>query len=80
MFNEKLSDVLGQVSDMPCYIIGDYSIDLIKHDNHLQTEKFLDIMHSNSLILMIYKPIRETITTATIIDNILPTSIVLMAC
>ena len=70
MFNEKLNDILSQISHMPCYIIGDYNIDLLKHDSHLQTEQFLDVMHSNSLIPMIYKPTRETNTTATLIDNI----------
>ena len=70
MFNEKLNDILSQISHMPCYIIGDYNIDLLKHDGHLQTEQFLDVMHSNSLIPMIYKPTRETNTTATLIDNI----------
>ena len=49
MFTEKLNDILSQISHMPCYIIGDYNIDLLKHDSHLQTEQFLDVMHSNSL-------------------------------
>ena len=44
MFNEKLNDILSQVSHMSCYIIGDYNIDLLKHGNHSQTEQFLDIM------------------------------------
>ena len=59
---------------MSCYIIGDYNIDLLKHGNHSQTEQFLDIMYSNSLIPMIYKPTRETSTTATLIDNIFTNS------
>ena len=74
MFNEKLNDILSQVSHMSCYIIGDYNIDLLKHGSHLQTEQFLDIMYSNSLIPMIYKPTRETSTTATLIDNIFTNS------
>ena len=70
MFNEKLNDILSQVSHMSCYIIGDYNIDLLKHGSHSQTEQFLDIMYSNSLIPMMYKPTREASTTATLIDNI----------
>ena len=70
MFNKKLNDILSQISHMPCYKIGDYNIDLQKHDNHLQTEQFLDVMHSNSSIPVIYKPTRETNNTATLIDNI----------
>ena len=54
VFKEKLNDVSNQVSHKPCYTIGDCSNDLQKPDNHLQTEEFLDHIHSNSLIHMIY--------------------------
>ena len=37
MFNEKLNDILSQVSHMSCYIIGDYKIDLLQHGGHSQT-------------------------------------------
>ena len=50
--------------------MGDYNIDLMKHESHMQTNFFLDSMHSNSFIPLIYKPTRETKTTATLIDNI----------
>ena len=60
----------AQVSHMPCYIMGDYNIDLLKHELHQPTEKFLEAMYSNSLLPMILKPTRETVTTATLIDNI----------
>ena len=69
-FNETLNDILAQVSHMPCYIMGDYNIDLLKHELHQPTEKFLEAMYSNSLLPMILKPTRETVTTATLIDNI----------
>ena len=69
-FTETLNDILTQVSHMPCYIMGDYNIDLLKHELHQPTEKVLEAMYSNSLLPMILKPTRETVTTATIIDNI----------
>ena len=69
-FNETLNDILAQVSHMPYYIMGDYNIDLLKHELHQPTEKFLEAMYSNSLLHMILKPTRETVTTATLIDNI----------
>ena len=50
--------------------MGDYNIDLMKYENHLQTGEFLNNMHWNSLKPLIYKPTRVTRTTATIIDNI----------
>ena len=69
-FTETLNDILTQVSHMPCYIMGDYNIDLLKHELHQPTEKFLEAMFSNYLLPMILKPTRETVTTATLIDNI----------
>ena len=69
-FIEILNDILAEISQMPCYIMGDYNIDLVKHEHHPPTEQFLDTMYSNSLLPMIFKPTRETETTATLIDNI----------
>ena len=69
-FIEILNDILAEISHMPCYIMGDYNIDLLKHECHPPTERFLDTMYSNSLLPMIFKPTRETETTATLIDNI----------
>ena len=68
-FIEILNDILAEISHMPCYIMGDYNIDLLKHECHPPTERFLDTMYSNSLLPMIFKPTRETETTATLIDN-----------
>ena len=69
-FTETLNNILGEVSHMPCYSMGDYNIDLLKHELHPPTEKFLEAMYSNSLLPMILKPTRETEITATLIDNI----------
>ena len=70
LFNDKMNDILSKLSNMPCYVMGDYNIDLMKYENHLQTGEFLNNMHSNSLIPLIYKPTRETKTTVTLIGNI----------
>ena len=40
-FTETLNDILGEVSHMPCYIMGDYNIDLLKNELHAPTETFL---------------------------------------
>ena len=61
-YTKTLNDILGQVSHMPCYIMGDYNIDLLKHDLHPPTEKFLEAMYSKSLSPMILKLSRETAT------------------
>ena len=69
-FAEKLNDILGLVSHMPCYIMSDYNVDLLKHDLHPLTDNFLEAMYSNSLLPTILKPTRETATIATLIDNV----------
>ena len=69
-FTEDLYDILGQVSHTPCYIAGAYDVDLLKHDLHCPTEHFLEAMYSNSLLPTILKPTRETVTIATLIDNV----------
>ena len=69
-FTKTLNDVLAQVSHMSCYIMDDYSIGLSKHELHQPTEKFLEAMYSNSLLPTILIPSRETLTTATLINNI----------
>ena len=53
-----------------CYIMGDFNLDLLKHELHRPTEKFLDIMYANSYIPMINRPTRVTRDTCTLIDNI----------
>ena len=68
-YTKTLNDILGQVSHMPCYIMGDYNIDLLKHDLHPPTEKFLEAMYSKSLSPMILKLSRET-ATATLWDYV----------
>lgn len=69
-FNDKMNDILSQISNTTCYIMGDFNLDLLKHENHLPTSIFLDNMYANSQIPLIYKPTRETKSTATLIDNI----------
>ena len=69
-FIEILNGILAEISHMPCYIMGDYNVDLLKHEHHPPTERFLDTMYSNSILPIIFKPTRETETTATLIDNI----------
>ena len=46
--------------------MGDFNLDLLKHELHLPTEKFLDIMYDNSYLSMINRPTRVT----RLIDNI----------
>ena len=49
-FTKKLNDILGQVPYMPCYIMGDYSIDPMKHSLHPPTDNVLEATYANSLL------------------------------
>ena len=53
-----------------CYIMGDYNLDLLKHDKHPLTENFLDVIYAHSFIPVINRPTRVTMNTFTLIDNI----------
>ena len=50
--------------------MGDFNINLLNYDHHMETHDYVDTMFSNSLIPQITKPTRLTPTTATLIDNI----------
>ena len=71
-FCDYLINILEKLKpqNQPCYLMGDYNIDLMKHTSHNTISEFLDLMFSNSFIPVINKPTRVTSKTATIIDNI----------
>ena len=69
-FNDSIQDILEKIAHRPCFIMGDFNLDLLKHELHRPTEKFLDIMYANSYIPMINRPTRVTRDTCTLIDNI----------
>ena len=71
-FCDYLINILEKLKpqNQPCYLMGYYNIDLMKHTSHNPTSEFLDLMFSNSFIPLINKPTRVTSKTATIIDNI----------
>ena len=58
------------VHNRPCYMLGDYNIDLLQHYIHIPASDFLDTMFSDRFMPLINKPTRVTSTTAAIIDNI----------
>ena len=69
-FNDSMHFVLEKIACQPCYIMGDFNLDLLKHELHPPSEKFLDTMYANSLIPVINRPTRVTKDTCTLIDNI----------
>lgn len=69
---QKLNEILDRISKegKPCYLMGDFNIDLLKYNTHTITNDFLDQMFSNTFSPLITRPTRITSHTATLIDNI----------
>ena len=65
-----MHSILDKVASKPCYVMGDYNLDLLKHEIHHPTENFLDIMYANYFISLINRPTRITRESSTLIDNI----------
>ena len=55
--------------------LGDFNLDLLKHDTHDATNQFIEIMYNNSLLPVINRPTRVTCNTATLIYNIFTNNI-----
>ena len=64
-----MHSILDKVASKPCYMMGDYNLDLLKHEIHHPTENFLDIMYANYLIPLINRPARITRESSTLIDK-----------
>lgn len=69
-FNEKISELYEKHNDKTILVCGDFNIDLLKSNDHMKTEEFVNIMFSLSLHPLIVKPSRITKDAATLIDNI----------
>jgi hypothetical protein len=52
------------------YLMGDFNINLLDIERHIQSSECLDVLYSYSLFPLITKPTRITHNTATLIDNI----------
>ena len=50
--------------------MGDFNINLLNVDTHVDTSEFLEMMYSFSYLPLITKPTRVTKSSATLIDNI----------
>jgi len=66
---EKLTSIISK-EHRPCFLLGDYNINLLKHDKHFPTQQFLDTLLASGFYPLINKPTRITENTATLIDNI----------
>ena len=57
-------------------LLGDFNADLLKYDHDDEVADFLDAMYSKLLLPNISSPTRITSTSATLIDNILQTTMI----
>ena len=66
-----LSGILERVKheNKTVILTGDLNIDLLKHNQHNQTNKFLDMLISNNLTPRVTMPTRVTNSSATLIDH-----------
>ena len=55
-FNDAMINIFEKTVHLHCYNMGDYNLDLMKHDKHPPTEKFIDLMYANSFIPIINRP------------------------
>ena len=71
-FTEQITNSVRtlRIENKQCYIMGDFNINLLNYDHHMETHDYVDAMFSNSLIPQITNPTRITATTTTLIDNI----------
>ena len=68
-FSNTIHSILDKVASKHCYIMGDYNLDLLKHEIHQPIENFLDIMYANYFIPLINRPTGITRESSTLIDN-----------
>ena len=52
------------------YLVGDFNINLLKHETHRGTRDFIDLLYSLGFFPTITVPTRVTQTSSTLIDNI----------
>lgn len=76
-FLTYIENVLSQChnENKICYLMGDYNLNLLKHDSHNTTEGFIEVMFEHGFFPLINKPTRVNSTKATLIDNIFTNNI-----
>ena len=73
VLHELLSD--EYFDDKTCFIMGDFNLNLLNHNNNPTCQDFLNLMLSKSLIPLTRKPTRISDASSTLIDNIFVNSL-----
>ena len=71
-FIDKFSDLQTQINNYKCdsYIFTDSNIDILRFEQHEQTNEFLNLCLANGFISLITRPTRISRTIATCLDQI----------
>ena len=71
-FLEKFNEIISIISkdNKPCYVMGDFNLDLLHYNHHVLTQEFVDNLFSHMFFPLITKPTRLTSHSATLLDNI----------
>jgi hypothetical protein len=74
-FNSAIDHLLPKLTNMnkPCFLLGDFNVNILNAHHHSHTNDFLSTIISNSFNPLINKPTRVTRRSATLIDNIFTT-------
>ena len=75
-FNDNCMNIFDvlKTERKPCYIMGDFNINLFNYESHSDTTDFLNLMFSHCFFPAISKPTRVTEYSSTLIDNIFSNS------
>ena len=57
-FNVKFGENLNIINKKSCFICGGFNIDLLKHEDHIQTKECVDQLFNNGYYPLITKPTR----------------------
>ena len=76
LLNEDINSLLNLLvnENKLSYLMGYYNINFLNYGKHIDTTEFVDILHGQSFISLIYRPTRVKQQSATLIDNIFTNS------
>ena len=66
----RLLEIISLETHKNIIVAGDFNIDLLKYEQHQNTEQFLNCLLTNTLLPTITRPTRITEYTSTLLDNI----------
>lgn len=67
---ERIFDYIDGVKFNRVFFLGDWSLDLLKHNEDINVQRFINLMNSDSCISLTTKPTRVSETSATLIDHV----------